>query len=288
VEGTMALIKMIDQRKNGNQEKEIEIVSTVVNLAILQETAENQEEMEEIEMIEEVEEDVATDLIPVLQVVDENILEVEAIVEDEGQGQIVETAIEREEVEEVIAEGGHILEVEIEEVVEVHVIDIVEVILEIKEDLILEIEDDLEVVIVEVKEDQGVKEEVHNNKVNSEVPEVDHKIKGNQVIQENNNEVRANKHRENPHLEAFMTKKMKNKNIHLKITDINLQKDKANSIHKKEIHLRKDSHNNSRIFLMKMALEITRRILKIDNDYHTDHTGKIIKKLLQIIFNHHP
>ena len=123
MEGTKALIKKKDHEEITILEKETEIVSTVVNLVILQEIAENQEEMEEMQEIDEVvieEEDAASDLIHAHTVEEEKILGVEVIVGDEGQGQIVETAIKREEVGEVIAEEeDHTLEKEVEEAVEV-------------------------------------------------------------------------------------------------------------------------------------------------------------------------
>ena len=88
MEGTKVMIKKKGLETTDQEKEEIEIVSTVINLDILQDFAENQEEMEEIEMVVGL---VASILIPVQWVEDDKILEVEVTIGDEKQGHIVET-----------------------------------------------------------------------------------------------------------------------------------------------------------------------------------------------------
>ena len=102
MEGTKAMIW--DHRKEAGQIEVEEgagagagakdppwIVSTVENLDILQECAENQE------VLEEINNSVASNKIPVHRNVCKKILEVTVSNVDKGQGQIVEKSIERKE-----------------------------------------------------------------------------------------------------------------------------------------------------------------------------------------------
>ena len=262
MEDTRVMIEMeeVEEETEEEEEKEIEIALTAANLGILHIIAENQEEMEEVEVV-------ASILIPVRRVEDEKVLEVEVTIGDEGQGQIVETGIEREE------KGDQTLEVEIEEVAEIievveilevaEMIEVVEMILEIKKGLILELEDNLNSAITEKREARRIKEEVRNKKVkNVVVPEVDPKIEGEKVIQENSKKVKVKENKDNQRLEVNTDKKLeKNKKMHLKIEKMNASH-KKKDILKKEINLHEAKMiKDQRDTHMKMVLETTLQIL---------------------------